>query len=160
VYPSGNDYADYATAACPSTPPHVLAQMALDKNKYVRQAVAGNRFAPLEILIQLANDPDEDVREHADCTIASLSSTSPDVLAQMALDPRHNVRQEVASNESTPGQTLALLVMDESQYIRQAVAVNWSTVLWQECPVRKGGGELPAGVSQISTLVIHPYAKL
>ena len=40
------------------------------------------------------------------------------------------------------------------------IPLTASTVLWQECPVRKGGGELPVITDQISTLVIHPYSKL
>lgn len=59
------DYKPRMQLAKTTTNPHELLRLADDESEYVRYWVAENPNTPVEVLAQLANDEDEDVKRAA-----------------------------------------------------------------------------------------------
>lgn len=100
----------------PQTSPQVLAQLALDKSRFVREAVAANLQTPSDVLIRLALDQAWEVRRVVACN----PKTPRDVLVQLAQDEKSWVRAAVAGNSQTPVDTLNLLA--ECQSFHEQIA--------------------------------------
>lgn len=107
----------------PSTPADILAELANDEDDDVRGAVAENPNTPADILAELANDEEVYVRY----IVAANPNTPADTLAELAADKDDeiwNVRTRVAKNPSTPANVLRQLANDTNTYVRKGVAAN------------------------------------
>jgi len=87
-----------ALAEGQSTPPEVLAALAVLPDHAVRWEVARNPVTPPETLAGLASDPGPRVR----IRVAANANTLPGTLAGLAADPDAGVRWDVARNPVTP----------------------------------------------------------
>jgi WD40 repeat protein len=101
----------------------ILSELANDRDPDVRRAVAGNRNTPISILDRLANDEDLDVRR----AIAGNRSTPPEILEILARDMAYAVRIALAGNPNTPIWILKQLAKDANDDVRRAVADNPNT---------------------------------
>jgi hypothetical protein len=120
-----------ALAGNPSTPEHLLAELATTGDGDVRTALAGNPSSPAEVLSQLASDSSASVQgklvrnpsapfqirsgfeaHKQRISDAQNPQTPPSVLLKMALDSDEEVRSFVARNPSTPSEVLAQLALD------------------------------------------------
>ena len=106
------DHADVAArvrlGASPSTPPEMLAELAIDNSVMVRVALALNPSTPGQIVEQLARDKDERVRTLLARKLASLAP---------GLSEPDQVRLQVQAYDA-----LAALVTDEAVRVRAAIA--------------------------------------
>lgn len=101
-----------------STPAYVLAELAQDYDKPVRELVAKNLSTPISWLVDLAEDLDSTVR----VAVASNVNAPPELLAEMTLDRTVEVLIAVAQNANTPESALLPLVKSKSVNVRCAVA--------------------------------------
>ena len=86
-----------------------LSQLAKVDDMNIVEAVAGNKFTPVETLYQLACDDEVLVREE----VSRNQSSTPEILEKLASDEEVCVRKGVASNPSTPEEILESLENDE-----------------------------------------------
>ncbi len=103
--------------------PEILTTLAIDRDKYIRQAVARNLNTPPETLTFLAGDKDSFVRR----LVAYNENIPPKTLTALARDPDTEVRQGVARNPNTPPEALFTLARDENYDVRINVAGNRKT---------------------------------
>jgi hypothetical protein len=115
----GGVYARRVAARNPATPALVLAQLAADADRSVRQGVARNPAAAPALLARLAADRAPDVRQ-----LVARHVAAPHVLERLARDPSHDVRFAVARNPRTPVVALERLACDPARVVRQGVARN------------------------------------
>ena len=73
---------------------------------------------PLEIIQQLAKDPDETVR----ATVALNGQTPASVLNDMSTDSNEGIRMDIARHRNTPKSTREKLAHDESELVRMIIA--------------------------------------
>ena len=115
-----NQYRTRAGAPDVQAPaPDLMAQVAA-MSTVERRVTAENPNTPVDILVQLAGDEDEWVRQR----VAWNPRTPPQVLAQVVGDEDVDVRQLVAENPNTPADTLVQLVGDEDWHVREAALEN------------------------------------
>jgi len=115
----GGVYARRVAARNPVTPALVLAQLATDADRSVRQGVARNPAAAPALLARLAADRAPDVRQ-----LVARHAAAPHVLERLARDASRDVRCTVARNPRTPLAALERLASDPAHVVRQAVARN------------------------------------
>ena len=84
--------------------------------------LAHDPSTPIGVLAELARDPKDNVR----ALVARNPSTPPEVLVELARDPNDSVRAWVAGNKSTPVWVLAELAKDPKDNVRTWVARNGS----------------------------------
>ena len=101
----------------------LLKQLASDKHRNVRQAVAGNVSTPVGVLEQLAADKNANVRR----AVVENVNTPVGVLERLATDKVSHVRLRVAGNVRTPVGVLERLATDEDWRVRRRVARNVRT---------------------------------
>jgi hypothetical protein len=89
-----------------------------DPSVYARE-YAAKYSAPKHILVKLASDPEESVRE----TVAANSGTPPATLSELATQSER-IKMAVAGNPSASIPTVDLLSRDEDPKVRGAVARN------------------------------------
>jgi len=94
-----------AKAGNPNTPREALAELAGDRDLYVRWVVARNPRTPQEDLAGLAQDQDWDIRE----SVVFNLNTPPEVLAKLVRYEYCEVRWNVARNPHTPPVVLTAL---------------------------------------------------
>jgi hypothetical protein len=99
-------------------PPTVLDTLSRDTSTRVRHAVAGNLLVTSDLARRLRTDPDSDVRE----ALAGNRSTPADVLAGLARSRSYRaIREAVATNPSCPAEVRThLATRDRSPYVRRA----------------------------------------
>lgn len=119
---AGGVYARRVAARNPATPAPVLAQLAADVDRSVRQGVARNSAAPPALLARLATDRTADVRQ-----LVARHAAAPHVLERLARDPSRDVRFTVARNPRTPPAALERLASDPERAVRQALVRNPAT---------------------------------
>ena len=119
---TGGVYARRVAARNPMTLAPVLAQLAADVDRSVRQGVARNSAAPPALLARLATDRAADVRQ-----LVARHAGAPHLLDRLARDPSRDVRFTVARNPRTPSTTLERLGSDPERVVRQGVARNPAT---------------------------------
>jgi len=107
----------FELAQNPSTPPEILAELAKDKDEFVRINVAGNPETPPEILVELAKDIDKYVR----IRVAYNPNTPPESLVELAKDEDEEVRLYIKRNPSTPPETLAELSKNTLEWERPEI---------------------------------------
>lgn len=96
--------------------PEVLADLAHDDLAIVRAAAAGRVTDPL-IIKELANDPDEYVREQ----LVFNPAISRNIMKKLASDPNMFVRNQVA-NYTDDVEILEQLAQDEEEYVSEHAA--------------------------------------
>lgn len=116
---TGGVYARRVAARNPLTPAPVLAQLAADIDRSVRQGVARNRSAPPALLARLAADRAADVRQ-----LVARHAAAPQTLDRLARDGSRDVRFAVARNQHAPPAVLERLASDPDRAVRQGVARN------------------------------------
>lgn len=84
----------------------------------MRAWVARNKTVPLEILRQLAGDPDPQVRS----AVADRRKLTPDIYDLLAADSNVSVRMRVAYNKKTPAEVIGRLAADPDQLVRDVAA--------------------------------------
>ena len=100
----------------------------------VRVLAARNPAAPIDSLVLLADDDDEDVR-----AAAAANPTLPGHQAALLADDQWpKVRRAVAGRPDTPPDVLAVLALDSSEPVRAAAAANPNT----PAPARSAAGLL------------------
>lgn len=82
----------------------------------MRQWVAHNKTVPIEVLQDLASDPDPSVRWE----VAGKRKLDPDLLSRLASDGDDSVRVRVARHPHTGTDLLTALCTDESWVVREA----------------------------------------
>ncbi|OLS14580.1 MAG: hypothetical protein RBG13Loki_1771 [Promethearchaeota archaeon CR_4] len=100
-----------------NTSPEILARLAGNELKSVREDVARNKKTPPEVLARLAGDQNWRVRSG----VAVNKSTPPEVLARLAEDEVLDVRRVVAVNKNTPPEVLARLASDTDWFVREKI---------------------------------------
>lgn len=103
-------------AAYDTAPMHVWRDV-IERYPDLREWVALNKTIPLEILAELADDPDVTVRS----TVAQKRKLSLELMRKLAKDPHEAVRHSIAYNRSTPPDVLELLVNDPWPAVRERV---------------------------------------
>ena len=98
--------------------PQVLAELAEDPDEDVRSHVAENCNTPIHVLEQLASHEEYIVK----ISVAYNSLTPISTLEKLADDLDEDIRLTVAKNCNTPISTLKKLADDKSKYIRESVA--------------------------------------
>ncbi|MDR1056474.1 MAG: DUF3945 domain-containing protein [Prevotellaceae bacterium] len=117
-----------SVAENPKTPVEILAELAKNSDSDIRIGVAKNFMTPSEILTQLAKDEKYDVRVFALRGFARKPDTPVEMLVQLAKEPDEAiVRIAVAENIKTPVEVLMQLSKDERNTVRMAVANNLKT---------------------------------
>ena len=91
--------------------------------KYGKFNILENNNASPEILEELADDKDEDVRR----AVAKHPNATADILRKLAKDGDVNVRWEVVHNPNTPAEALRKMAEDGSLEVRWEVAGNPNT---------------------------------
>ena len=91
----------------------------------VRYEAAGNAAAPAELMAQLAQDPAKQVRE----AVAYKADALPAVLAKLAEDQATAVRLVVARSTGTPPAALARLIRDPAERVRKETTHNPNSLL-------------------------------
>ena len=104
-------------------PINILSEIAGDPNSKIRAYLAGNPNLPLEILVRLSEDFDSQVRLK---TVRN-RLTPKELLAKLAGDSDLNVRRAVAKNSRISTKVLTKLAEDPDSQIRLAVAKNSRT---------------------------------
>jgi hypothetical protein len=132
-----------AVAGDPNTPKEVLAKLADDENRRVREAVAGNPNASRHTLAKLAKDPyslDAVAENHntPPHILAKLARHTLAELAKLAKDPYYGslhspysphdlLLEAIAGNPNTPRRILDKLSKNPHDYIKLEVAKNHNT---------------------------------
>lgn len=88
----------------------------ISKFPEMREWVAHNKTAPLNILEILARDTNESVRS----TVASKRKLSPELFDLLSQDKSEAVRERVACNKKVPIHILRRLVNDPTMFVREA----------------------------------------
>lgn len=128
----------WAKAEDASATPEELVGLAGDRASLVRRAVACHPAAPVQALLRLALDSNDEIRELAaehprvmnsedwrDCYgAASADSASPELLAVLAVDHHYFVRVAVARHPAAPVEVLRDLMADADPSVRRAAANN------------------------------------
>lgn len=114
-----------ALADNPNTPPETLIKLAKDHDFGVLLYVSQNRNTPAEALRILAMRMDTipSLKSH----IANNLNTPVDILIKLAEDSDDMVRQVVALQRKTPARILAKLARDSYKGVRKSVVINEST---------------------------------
>jgi hypothetical protein len=114
-----------------STSPRELIELAGDEDNEVRFFVAVNRYTPVEVLQNLAADPEAQVRSGVAMALAyqPLGARSEQGMIEgMALklmhDPEFLVRLKLAENRELPDPVYETLVTDADHLVRLRVAQN------------------------------------
>jgi hypothetical protein len=122
-----NRCARYMAAGSPSTPPNVLAALALDTLDQIKLRVAENTSTPVAILEQLAFDINAEVR-----LAAAENANAPGLLLEiLAQDISDDVRFGIAENYKTPAAILGRLVHDSNPYVAWRAAKTLDGLLRQ-----------------------------
>jgi hypothetical protein len=116
---TGGVYARRVAARNPTTPAPVLARLAADLDRSVRQGVAQNSATPPALLARLATDRAADVRQ-----LVARHAAAPSLLERLARDLSRDVRLTVGRNPRTPPAALERLASDPERVVRLAVARN------------------------------------
>lgn len=103
-----------------------LRLLAQSDNPKIRERVAADYHTPVDLVEQLAKDPDAGVR----ATLARNETVSCDILRDLAHDESETVRGFVAINYFVPDDAMAELADDASPVVRGLVA--WKTQLAAE----------------------------
>ena len=103
--------------------PEMIEELAEDEDKDVRKEVAYNPKTPVDILRKLAGDENEHVRWGA----IQNPNTPVEILRELAEDKDERMRYEVARNPNTPVEILRELADDEDRDVREGVAFNPNT---------------------------------
>lgn len=134
-----------------STPPEVLKSLLFDENS-IRLGLANNTKSPEDLLMALANDGEDRVRDavgrNSAATPKVLSvlvnlkdednvfirraivnhpNVTPDILKRLAEDSSMLVRLSVANDQDVPAEVLTSLATDEREEVRAAIAANRNT---------------------------------
>lgn len=112
---------EYRRAATESAPIEVwreLVEHYADEHFWVAQ----NKTVPLEVLSELAGDPDERVR----MMVAAKKKLTPDILVRLARDPNDAVRMSVARHRNATRAVLESLRNDSWDAVRDVVAERLS----------------------------------
>lgn len=107
----------YQLAAHGSAAPAVWREV-ISRFPDLREWVAHNKTAPLEILRVLAADADPRVR----CAVAVKRKLDDDLFALLAQDPDAAVRRDIAGNPKAPVGLVERLLHDRSTAVRAAAA--------------------------------------
>jgi hypothetical protein len=110
-------------AANPSAPVDVISQLAAEPDGWVRKHAAGNPSLPSPWLRALSDDGDNQVRRAA----AGNPNAAPAVLAGLSRDDEVGVRAAAAGNTNTESADLERMARDESHWVRKNVAGNAAT---------------------------------
>ncbi|MEG3895206.1 MULTISPECIES: hypothetical protein [unclassified Microcoleus] len=111
-------------ALCSNTPLTILERLATNEsNEDVLQSLIRNRNLTLQLLWQLAQNPNPKVRIY----VIESSKITPEVWALLARDEDVAVRLELAERSHCPITILEVLASDENKDVRQKVAVNRNT---------------------------------
>ena len=102
-----------------NTPVEILEELADDEDNDIRRNVAENPSTPVEMLVKLADDEYSDVREK----VAENPNAPVETLVKLA-DDDFSVKGKVAKNPSTPVETLVKLADDDSFGIQENIALN------------------------------------
>ena len=119
---AGGVYARRVAARNPWTPAPVLARLAADPDRSVRQGVARNSATDPGLLTRLAADRAPDVRQ-----LVARHTSAPQLLERLSRDRSRDARFAVARNPHTPQAALERLAVDSDRAIRQGVARNPNT---------------------------------
>lgn len=111
--------------------PDELALLAEDEDSGVRFYVASNRNVPLDVQLQLVEDPEEIVRSGVALSLAyslqegSIQKQLKERIAdRLAGDEKPIVRMSLASNRALPNRIYEKLAADKDPIIRQKLAEN------------------------------------
>jgi hypothetical protein len=138
-----------ALARVPRIGLDLLSQLARDPEPTVRAAVARNVKINVEILTILAHDPEPAVRAAA----AANSRLPGEIQSMLAADPEVVVRVGVSGNARLPESCFAVLVQDPSPLVRKQLAANSRLPMQHlETLWRTGNAEVWQGVAR------HPLA--
>jgi hypothetical protein len=104
-------------------PVELLEELAQDKDSDIRELVAQNPNTPVNLLEQLAQDRNESVRK----SVANNPNIPIKLLEQLAQYKNELIRKSIVNNPNTPIQLLELLAQDENYGVRIYVANNLNT---------------------------------
>lgn len=121
---------DYIKAGSESSSPKLLSELAHSEVDRIRERVAENTFAPLEVLELLAEDKNPEVRRAA----GTNTSTPMHVRYSLAFDEDPNVRFGLAEDMNTPLELLNKLTEDSNPYISCRAEETKKMILAREQP--------------------------
>ena len=105
-------------------PIELIKRLAHDPASIVRQVIANDEETPTDILIEMLNDKDNNVR----CAAVLANPNLPlDYLIKAAYSDEDQARTNVAYRDRTPVEILEYLAKDPSPQVREAVATNPKT---------------------------------
>ena len=116
------DWNDMEDAINPSTSSTRLKELANHHSDVIRTHVASNPNTPKAVRSRLMKD--KLVVYGLKVKEANNPNTSPQRLAELALDPDDNIRSTVAMNPATPAKVLKQLTSDPSENVRSGLLFN------------------------------------
>lgn len=111
-----SDPREYGRAASEEAPVSVWREI-MDTRHDMRFWVAQNKTVPLEILEELAGDPDPNVRD----MVARKRKISEAIALKLVQDPEESIRAALARNRRLPPSAFAILQMDASPLVQEAL---------------------------------------
>ena len=103
----------YVIAGNPNTPLRVLLKLVEDEDRFVRRRVAENSKVPEALLLQLARDPEPEVRVAAMLAMRS----SGLVLLEACFSEDLDVRYMLAEEPDVPVEILRVLSQDPNPFV-------------------------------------------
>jgi hypothetical protein len=110
-------------ASNPTTPIEILVSLSKDSNEDVRMAVAGNPNTPSEVLAELCKDKEEDVVVKA----IENKHTPMSVILLLVNHQEDDIRSAVARKPNLPKEIEEILVKDNDDGVRESLASNINT---------------------------------
>jgi hypothetical protein len=107
---------EYSRAASEEAPKSVWREI-MDIRHDMRLWVAQNKTVPLDILEELAGDPDPKVRD----MVARKRKISEAIALKLAKDSEASIRAALARNPKLPAPALAVLKLDASPLVQEAL---------------------------------------
>ncbi len=92
----------------PTLPEDILIKLSHHKNFHIRHATIETRRLPITRQIQLAEDPNEEIR-----TAITLHTTHPPLIQKLAQENSHTIKAAAATNPNTPPETLETLSQNQ-----------------------------------------------
>lgn len=111
---------DMKLASSHTTPIETLVSLSKDSDEDVRMAVVANPNTPVEVLIELCKDKEEDV-----VVSAIVNKKTPLATVVSFVNHKENdVRSAIARNPNLPKESMEILANDSDDGVREALASN------------------------------------
>lgn len=117
-------------AANPSTPEHVLKQLAAEDDPLLLEQLAENPAAPLHTLAHLAGHANERIR----MAVSHNPKTPIEIIHTLTCDVSADVRYALASNPLLPLEVIQDICQDENPYVAARAQQTYGRLTQERTP--------------------------